>query len=252
MAHLSLETSRFFVAAILAATLTAPVGAADTASITGKVTFIGENPKIENIRFSADPYCEKMHAEKPVPRQDVIINPNDTLKNVIVHVKDGIPAGRTFPTPSQPAVVNQLGCLYTPHALGVMVGQTIEIRNSDATMHNVNGRGAEKQNKPFNFSMVNEKVPTREVKFDKPELPVRLKCDVHPWMVAHIGVFSHPFFSVTGDDGTFKISDLPAGKYTIEAWHEQYGRTEMEVTVGEGEAKTADFTAARTGLKASQ
>ncbi len=252
MTHISSHTSHLFAAALFIAALVTPAVAADTASITGKVTFIGEKPKIENIRFSADPYCEKFHADKPVSRQDVLINANDTLSNVIVHVKKGLPAGATYPTPAKPAVINQQGCLYTPHALGVMVNQTVEIRNSDATMHNVNGRGAEKQNKPFNFSMVNEKVPTREVKFDKAELPVRLKCDVHPWMVAQIGVFAHPFFSVTGEDGTFKISDLPAGKYTIEAWHESYGRAEMEVTVGEGEAKTADFNAALTGLKASQ
>lgn len=231
--------------ALLALAAAAP--AADTAVIAGTVKFSGDPPKMENIRFGADPFCERLHKDKPVPRQDIQVNPNGTLKNVLVHVKDGLPAGRTWPAPAKPAVLDQQGCLYTPHVQGVMVNQAVEIRNSDATMHNVNARGGEKQNKPFNFSMVSDKVPTREVRFDKPELPVRFKCDVHPWMVAYLGVFAHPFHAVSGDDGTFRITGLPAGEYTVEAWHEAYGRTEMKVKVGEGESVETDFTYSAKG-----
>ncbi len=232
------------LAAVLAASTAVP--AADTGEVKGAVKFIGETPKMEAIRFSADPYCERYHKE-PVPKRDVVVNANGTLRNVLVHVKAGLPAGAKFPVPEKPAVIDQRGCLYEPHVLGVLVGQTLEIRNNDATMHNVNGRGPTKANPPFNFSMVSDKVPARKVKFDKPELPVKVKCDVHPWMVSFVGVFEHPYFAVSDAEGNFAIPGLPPGEYTVEAWHEEYGPQEMKVRVEAGKAAQAGFAYSKKG-----
>ncbi|MBI4000033.1 MAG: carboxypeptidase regulatory-like domain-containing protein [Candidatus Omnitrophica bacterium] len=140
--------------------------------------------------------------------------------------------------PTIPITLDQKGCQYHPHVLGVQVGQPFEMVNSDPTLHNIHSL-AEKSAQ-FNLGMPIENMRLKK-KFENPEIMVKLKCDVHPWMSAYIGVLSHPFFSVSGSDGAFEIKDLPAGEYTIEAWHEKYGTQTQKITVGE-ESATADFT----------
>ncbi|MSS73037.1 MAG: hypothetical protein EXS64_16315 [Candidatus Latescibacteria bacterium] len=189
--------------------------------------------------MNADPVCASKHtAEAAVLSEAVVVNGNGTLKNVFVYVKKGL-EGKKFPVPPIPAVIDQHGCLYVPHVLGMQAGQSLKILNNDGTLHNIHPRP--KVNPEFNLAMP-KFLKEKAVTFDKPEVMIPVKCDVHPWMQSYIGVVDHPFFNVTGDGGTFELKGLPAGKYTIEAWHEVCGSKEQEVTVAEGGTASADFT----------
>lgn len=203
--------------------------------VTGKVAFQGTPPKPARLQMGADAVCMKQHKD-PVFGQEVVVNKNGTLQNVLVYVKDGL-AGKTFPPSTEKFVFDQKGCMYTPHVLGIQTGQELEVRNSDPTLHNVHSLS--KLNPQFNLGQPKQGMKFTK-KFDKPET-FKVKCEVHSWMGAYIGVFNHPFFCVTGDDGSFTLKNLPAGEYTIEAWHEKYGTQSMKVTVGAAEKKTADF-----------
>lgn len=203
--------------------------------INGKVTFDGAAPKMPRIRMNADPVCLKAHKE-PVTGEEVIVNANGTLRNVLIYVKSGIK--KKFDPPTTKLEFDQIGCQYTPHVMGIQTGQEVDIVNSDPTLHNVHSLS--KDNPSFNVAQP-KKGMVLPKKFDTPEI-FKVKCEVHTWMNAYMGVFSHPYFAVTGDDGTFSLKKLPAGEYTIEAWHEKYGTQTMKVTVGASETKTADFT----------
>ena len=205
-------------------------------SITGKINFTGTAPKLEPISMGADPVCQSLHSESVYP-ETVVANDNGTLRNVFVYVKEGL-EGKTFPTPATAVPIDQKGCQYQPHVFGIQVGQTLEIINSDATLHNIHSL-AEKS-KQFNLGMPIQGMKLTK-KFETPEIMVKIKCDVHPWMNAYVGVLTHPYFGVSGADGTFEIKDLSPGEYTIEAWHEQYGTQVQKVTVGEG-ATNVEFT----------
>lgn len=205
------------------------------ADITGKVAFDGTAPKGQRLRMNADPVCMKAHKD-PVVSEDVVVNGNGTLKNVIVYVKDGL-GSRKFEPSKQKVVFDQEGCLYVPHVLGIQTGQELEIVNSDPTLHNVHSLS--KDNPSFNIAQPKQGMKLTR-KFEKPEL-FKVKCEVHTWMGAYIGVFTHPFHAVTGSDGSFSLKKLPAGEYTIEAWHEKLGTQTMKVKVGATDTKTVDF-----------
>jgi plastocyanin len=209
----------------------APVAATtatDTADgpgvVAGSAIFQGTPPAPRPLRTDSDPLCKP----EPGTTSDVLlVGPGNGLQNVFVYVKDGLGA-RTYAVPTTPVVLDQKGCRYTPHVLGVQVGQTVHITNSDAALHNVNA--SPKENRPFNFGQPAGVPPATRV-FDKPEIGVPFRCDVHPWMNAYAGVVAHPFFAVTGANGSFEIKGLPAGAYTIEAWHEALGTQSQLVTV---------------------
>jgi plastocyanin len=203
--------------------------------ITGKVSFSGTAPKQERLRMNADPVCMKAHKDA-VFGEAVVVNKNGTLKNVLIYVKDGL-GNRKFTPPATKAEFDQEGCRYSPHVLGIQVGQDLYVKNSDKTLHNVHTLS--KDNSPFNIAQIPNGSATK--KFDKVET-FKVKCDVHPWMNAYIGVFSHPFYAVTGDDGTFSLKKLPAGEYTIEAWHETFGVRTMKVKVAESGEVKSDFS----------
>ncbi len=210
---------------------------ADAATVTGSVKFTGAKPKAQMISMAADAYCKTQHASA-VPSEEVVVNPNGTLKWVYVYVKSGL-GDKKFPAPSEPAVFDQHGCTYQPHVTGVQAGQTLVVRNSDSVLHNVNARP--KNNPGFNFGQPVKGMETKK-SFPNPEVMDPVKCDVHPWMRAYIGVQAHPFFAVTGENGSFSIKNLPPGTYEIEAWHEKYGTSKQSVTVGANETKTVSFT----------
>jgi hypothetical protein len=210
--------------------------ATGTSAVKGAVKFEGDAPKRAKIQMAADPFCQKAHGD--ATSEEVIVNPNGTLKNVFVYVKTGL-EGKQYPVPTTPAVIDQHGCSYVPHILGMMAGQTFKVLNSDDTLHNIHA--LPKINAQFNLAMP-KYVKEKEQKFDKPEVMIAVKCDVHSWMASYIGVLSHPYFAVSGDDGSFDLSKLPAGTYTIEAWHEKYGAQTQQVTVGDGESKEITFT----------
>jgi plastocyanin len=219
----------------LAALLIACTGVVAAGDVTGKVSFSGNAPKPARIMMNADPVCVKQH-KTPVVGEEVVVNSNGTLKNVLIYVKEGL-GSRKFDPPAAKLEFEQKGCQYTPHVLGIQVGQDLEIVNGDPTLHNVHSLS--KENAQFNVAQPKQGMKLTK-KFDKPEV-FKVKCEVHTWMAAYIGVFSHPYFSVTSDDGSFKLKNLPAGDYTIEAWHEKYGTQTMKVKVAASGAATADF-----------
>lgn len=206
-------------------------------TVSGAVKFTGTAPESTAINMDADPTCLVAHAD-PVYADDVVVNGNGTLKNVFVYVKSGL-EGQTFPPAAGTVTMDQNGCQYNPHVFGVQLGQDVEIMNSDPTLHNVHSMS--KQSKEFNLGMPIQGMKIKR-KFDKPEVMVRFKCDVHPWMGAYAGVLTHPFFSVSNDTGSFELKDLPAGTYEIEAWHEKYGTQTQSITVDAAGTQTTDFT----------
>ena len=209
------------------------------ASITGTVTFTGTAPTLPPLSMNADPACEKMHGGKPAPNEMLVLGSGNTMANILVSVSNGLPAGTTFAAPSTPVVLDQQGCTYVPHVMGIMVGQPYRILNSDGILHNIHT--LPKINKSFNRAMPATLKETTTT-FESPENVFQIKCDVHPWMSAYIGVFTHPFYSVTDTDGKFTISGLGAGTYEITAWHERLGTQKASVTVGASETATQDFT----------
>jgi plastocyanin len=216
----------------------APAAAPATggATLTGKVNFEGAKPAMAQLKMDADAYCKSEHKE-PVYDQEVVVNPNNTLEWVLVYVKEGVSGN--YPTPTEAVTLDQHGCQYRPHVFGVMAGQPIKILNSDGTLHNIHA--LPKKNAEFNIGQPFKGMETVK-KFDSVEVPVRFKCDVHKWMGAYTGVFNHPFFAVTNDQGTFEIKNLPPGNYVIEAWHEKYGLQTQNVTITGAEPKTLDFS----------
>jgi plastocyanin len=223
--------------AVLAAVMVWPSVAGAASSISGTVTFDGKTPTLKPLAMDADPVCAKKHTG-PVPNEMLVLGSGNTMGNIMVWVSKGLPAGKTFPAPQTPVILDQQGCQYKPHVMGIMVGQPYKILNSDSLPHNVHT--LPKVNKPFNRAMpatVKEATTT----FDKEEAIFQVKCDVHPWMGGYIAVFSHPFFSVTATDGKFTISGLDPGTYEITAWHERLGTQTASITVGANDKKTQDF-----------
>ena len=230
-------SGKLWLAAGLAAVLSWPGVVVAASSITGTVTFAGKVPPMKPLAMDADPACAKKHST-PVLNEMLVLGNGSTMGNIMVWVSKGLPSGKTWPAPKTPVVLDQKGCLYVPHVMGIMVGQPYKILNSDAILHNVHT--LPKVNRSFNKPMP----PTlTEVSttFDKAEPVFHTKCDVHPWMSAWVGVFTHPYFSVTGKDGKYTISGLDPGTYELTAWHERLGTQTATVTVAASGSKTQDF-----------
>jgi plastocyanin len=212
------------------------VDAGTAGTVTGKVTFEGTPPAPQPIKLSSDPYCQTANAG--LTTENEIVGAGGTVANVFVYIKDGL-GNRTFTAPATPVVLDQKGCHYTPHVLGIQVGQPLQIVNSDSTLHNVHG--LPKANKEFNQGQPIQGMKTTHT-FSTKEVMIPFKCDVHGWMNAWVGVLDHPYYAVTGADGTFSLKGLPPGTYTIEAWHEKLGTQTQMVTVGAKESKNVGFT----------
>ena len=206
-------------------------------TVTGRIKFTGTKPAMQRIDMSEEAKCAAKHKTPPTA-ETVVVNANGTLANVFVYVKSGLPATYKAPAATGAVTLDQDGCHYLPHVFGVMVGQTLAIKNSDGVLHNIKAKAT--KNRPFNVSQPNNMTTNRT--FTAPEVMVALECNVHGWMNAFVGVSAHPFFSVSGSDGTFSLKGLPPGTYTIEAWHEKYGVQTATVTVAGTETKTSDFT----------
>jgi plastocyanin len=205
-------------------------------TFAGRVLLDGPAPANAQIKMSADPFC--IRANEGGAAFESFVSENGGLGNVFVYIKDGL-GNYWVDVPPEPVKLDQNACKYTPHVLGVRAGQALEITNSDDTMHNVHALA--KVNGDFNFGQ-----PIRGQKnhktFASPEVMVTFKCDVHSWMNAYVGVVGHPYFAVTGGEGGFELKDVPAGTYTIEAWHEKLGTQTQTVTLGEKESKAISFT----------
>jgi plastocyanin len=215
------------------------VDPATAATINGKITLEGPPPANAPIRMNADPVCLK-EAKGPQTQETFMVGKGGEFGNVLVYVQEGL-GGRTFPTATNAVTIDQEGCRYRPHVLALMVGQPLEIINSDPTLHNIHA--TPKVNQEFNTGQPIEGMKTQHVfKVKEPDVVVPFKCDVHGWMNAYAGVFDHPYFAVTGEDGSFSIKNLPPGTYTIAAWHEKLGTQTQSVTVAAKETKDANFT----------
>lgn len=209
---------------------------AQAATIKGKISLEGARPENSVINMDADPVCKSLHASETRDSK-VLVNADGLLKNVFVYVKTG--AAASPEAPKSPAVLNQTKCEYDPHILGIQTKQPLSILNSDATLHNVHALG--KNNPEFNLGM-----PLQGMKMEKtffnPEVMMKFKCDVHPWMSAYVGVVPHPHFAVTNEKGEFEITGLPAGDYELEAWHEVYGTKSQAIkVVNADETQSSDF-----------
>jgi plastocyanin len=217
-----------------------PIATVDEASggaISGKILFTGDKPATPIIDMSANPMCERQHTT-PQHAETVVINPNGTIRYVFVWIKEGLPKARWTPAPTS-VVLDQNGCVYRPHVLALMVGQQLEIDNSDPVNHNVH---AEAQ---VNVAWNESQPPQADKKFKtfpREEIWFPVTCSVHPWMRAFLSVVSHPFFAVTGEDGAFTLRGVPPGNYTVETIQEKFGRKTAQVTVAAHESKTVDFT----------
>jgi len=252
---------QLFGAAVLAVVLLSPLAAKEGdgekkpspsvggidepgATITGIVKFKGPQPArkvMDNILGNA--FCsEACKGKAPIDEKWVFgkNGDDDTFVNVLVYVAKGLQG--KFSPPKEPKVLDQVGCVYTPRVMGVMVGQTLQIRNSDATLHNVMGNL--KTNKAFNQGMA-VKGEVMEKVFQNPEFKADFRCFMHPWMVAYVHVMEHPFYAVTGTDGTFTLKGLPPGEYEIAAMHEssRFELTPERITVSvkAGETKSIEF-----------
>ncbi len=212
----------------------AQAAAAGTAAVSGTVALDGAAPTMEKIKMAADPVCLQQHKETVM--SETVVASNWKLQNVVVYVKSGLSGGS--PAPSKPVVLAQGGCMYKTHGSGIQVGQPLEIINNDPTLHNINAQPV--QNKKFNIAQPAKGMKSTKI-FDKVEV-VPFKCNVHPWMNSYAVVVDNPFFAVTDSTGSFSLSGLPAGTYTLEAWHEKYGTQSQSVTIADGETKLVSFT----------
>jgi len=206
-------------------------------SVTGKVTFKGDAPEPEQIDMSGVKECAAQHPDGAFT-EGLVVNGNGTLRNVMVRVTAGLPEGQSYPPPP-PVKLDQHGCQYHPHVVGVMVGQQLLVSNSDTFLHNVHALS--NQNPAFNFGQPTKDEAGRKVDPMKTAEVFKVKCDVHPWMGAYVHVLDHPFFSVTGEDGSFSLRGLPPGAYTVTAWHETLGEQQQEVKIEEGKPATVEF-----------
>jgi hypothetical protein len=219
-------------------------------SITGTVAFTGATPAIKPISMDADPVCASTNPNARA--EDAVVN-DGKLQNVFVYVKDGKTTdgksitGYTFDPPAPDATLDQHGCQYHPHVMGMMTTMNFKVTNSDQTTHNVHP--SPKSNTEWNQSQSSSAPPIIK-QFSRPEI-IPVKCNQHPWMKAYVAVQRNPFFGVSGADGKFEIKGLPPGTYTIVAWHEKFGEKTQTVTIAAKESKTQDFSYDGAGATAS-
>ncbi|HBB40522.1 MAG: hypothetical protein COW73_08180 [Nitrospirae bacterium CG18_big_fil_WC_8_21_14_2_50_70_55] len=221
--------------ATLAMALGLAASPASGGDLSGKITYKGTPPAASMLDTKSDPVCLKAHGT--IPSEEVVVGAGGGLQNVFIYVKEGL-AGQKFEPTANAATLDQQGCQYRPHVLGVMAGQKIDILNSDETLHNVHP--VPKDNREWNLAMPfkGQKVTK---KFSKPEIGIHVTCNVHGWMSNYICVVDNPFFAVSGNDGTFTIAGLPDGDYTLAAWHEKFGEKTAKVTVKGATATTFSF-----------
>jgi plastocyanin len=203
-------------------------------SMRGHVRVVGPVPENDAIRMSSDPMCNKAHGGQRVLDEGVRAGADGSLANVFVELVGNLPE---TPVPAEPVSIDQRGCVYRPRVVGVRVGQALQIRNSDDGLHNVHGVSNDRDD--FNVSqplvgMINTFHP------HDPGI-LRLKCDVHTWMVAFVGVVNHPFFAVTGADGAFALHDVPEGTYSVRTWHELFGAITTPVRIEGGHDADLDI-----------
>lgn len=205
--------------------------------LTGVVRYAGSQTVQPTLPVRGNPECSIYHEGGEAPNEELLVS-SGMLQNAFVYVKTGLEDKR-FAPPAQAVEIDNKNCLYSPHVTGAMVDQPILLVNSDPTLHNVHAYS--KNSKSWNIGLPVQGMKVTK-KFSNPEVMVALKCDVHPWMQGYLGVLPHPYFAVTDASGAFTLKDVPAGKYTLEVWHEKLGTQSQEITIGPLENKQIEFT----------
>jgi plastocyanin len=214
-----------------------PLDPATLGTVTGEVRFTGTPPAQTELDMSSSKDCASQHPNGKVRAGDVLVK-DGKVQNAIVAIKDGL-GERVFAASETPVEIDQVACMFTPRVAAAQIGQPLRFLNSDAFPHNV--RGAPAKGSGWNFSL-GLKGAARTIDVDQPLGVVPIKCDIHPWMAAYLGIYDHPYFAVTGADGRFTLRDVPAGTYTVEAWHERFGTRTASVTVAPKETTTVELT----------
>lgn len=213
------------------------VDPATAGTLTGKVRFSGPKPARKLVEMDSEPECSRLHANGRVSDETLIVNSGGAFPNVFVYLKTGI-EGKKFEVPATPVTIDQKGCWFQPRVLGIQTGQTLRVTNSDPVTHNIHPLA--KLNREWNQSQ-SEGDPPLMRRFVRPEILMPVKCNIHRWMRAFIGVVDHPYFAVTKADGSFEIDSIPPGTYTLAAVHDVAGAKEQSVTVkGPGKVR-AEF-----------
>ena len=205
-------------------------------TISGKINYSGKKPSHKIVNMDADPQCVKLHPTS-LSDESIAVNKDGMLANVFVYIKQGL-EGKNFEPPSDPVVIDQNGCWFNPRVLGIQVGQTLQVKNSDPVTHNIHP--LPEINREWNQSQAPDTEPFTR-KFTQPEVMIKVKCNIHAWMHAWVGAVAHPYFAVTGADGTFTLRDVPPGNYTIEIWQEELGKQEQQVTLTSASASELTF-----------
>lgn len=194
------------------------------ATVTGTITFTGKHPPRTRVNIDEDEHCVKLN-KSGIYDEPVFLNKNGTLSQVFVYVKRGL-EGKHFERPSEPVILEQRNCQFSPRVFAIRAGQPLQVTNADPVTHNVHP--VAKMNREWNQSQ-EPGAPPLERKFARPEVMIRVKCNVHSWMRSWVAVMDHPYFAVTGPNGSFEIPNLPPGDYTIEAWQEKLGVMEQKI-----------------------
>lgn len=217
--------------------LVAPAARSLGGEVSGRVVYDGVPPSPSRVYMSADPVCERMHPEG-VDAPALRVSADGGVSGALVYVTTGLEEKATYPLPPGPALLETRGCQFVPHVIGLRAGQVLEIRNADATFHGVLARPT--ANTGFHDGLASAGQVLRK-RFDHPELPVKLKCEVHPWMTAYAGVFAHPFFATSNGTGEYRIAGLAPGTYTLSVWHETLGAASAEIKVPRDAPANLDF-----------
>jgi plastocyanin len=207
------------------------------AILSGRIRYVGKKPRRKAVDMSGDPACVEAHHGKAYD-ESLVVGSNGVLANAFVYIKSGL-EGKSFEVPTTPVTIDQRGCWFHPRVLGIQTGQRLEVINSDPVTHNIHPLA--QINREWNHSQGQGDAPLAR-KFLQPEVMIRVKCNIHSWMHAFIGVVSHPYFAVTGSDGSFEIKNVPPGDYVIEAWQETLGAQEVKITVAPSAKVESNFT----------
>jgi plastocyanin len=214
------------------------VDPATAGTVSGKIAFHGAKPARKLISMDSEAGCEQAHKGRPVYNEPVVTGKNGALLNAFVYIQAGL-EGKKFEPAKQAVALDQRGCLFVPRVIGLQTGETLSLKNSDTVSHNVhpmpqNNREWNQQQSPG--------TPDVEHRFPRAEVMIPVKCNVHAWMHAYIGVVEHPYFAVTGADGAFELKNVPPGDYTVAVWHEKLGQQTQQVHVAPSTAAAVNFT----------
>lgn len=230
--------SALLLVAVGALMLSRNVSAAGESKITGTIKLEGTAPRQKPIDMSKEPYCQKLHADHPVTLENVVVGSNGGLQNVVVYISQGLPAAAASQVPSEKPKWDQKGCQYIPHVMALDVNQHFLVVNSDPTSHNIHPLPT--KNSQWNKSQP-PGAPPFDVTWTDEEVPIPVKCNIHPWMHGYMVAVKGPT-AASDSNGSFTLNGVPPGSYTLTAWHETYGTQTQKVTVAAGQPAKADFT----------